>query len=182
VVLSDSTREVGSLVGSLHGLSVLPGAGLNPLKVRKSVAEAGFDNAHLPIWIMKMAVRRTDGDFPMEALSESGNAVAMDGSAATGGHPSGARPIGLLLMALGGCLPMIDVLSIPRMQAMGPGSLDVEVRGEREADAVPWPFREISVVFTVGGEADRQRVHPAAAFSMERSVATTLEPTSSITW
>jgi putative redox protein len=125
---------------------------------------------------MKIAVRRTDGDFPMEARSESGNAIAMDGIAATGGHPSGARPIGLLLMALGGCLPMTGVLSIPRIQPMGRGSLEVEVRGERKADAVPSPSLDISVVFTVGREADRQRVHPAAALSMESSVATTLAP------
>ncbi len=132
---------------------------------------------------MKITVKRTDKDFRMEAQNESGNVVVMDGSKQIGGHESGARPMQMLLMALGGC-SSIDIISILRKQQIELDSLEVEINGEREEGAVPSLFRDIHVVFKIGSNADRNKVHRAAALSMEKycSVSKTLESTAQITW
>ena len=52
---------------------------------------------------MPITIERLDNDYHFVARNDTGNEIQMDGSPAIGGHNLGARPMQVLLMALGGC-------------------------------------------------------------------------------
>jgi putative redox protein len=62
--------------------------------------------------------------------ADSGHAVVMDAARDMGGADSAARPVELLLIALGGCTG-IDVLSILRKMRLKIRSFEIQIRGER---------------------------------------------------
>lgn len=131
---------------------------------------------------MRAVVRRRNGAVHFVAETESGGRVPIDGSPAVGGQGLGARPMELLLSALGGCAG-IDVVGILAKQRQTVEDLTVTVEGER-TPGEPSVFSRIHVDFAITGPADEQAVQRAVELSMEKycSVARVLERTSAISY
>jgi putative redox protein len=132
---------------------------------------------------MKVELERRNDAVHFVATTESGQTIAIDGGTAIGGEGLGARPMEVVLAALGGCSG-IDVASILRKQRQEPDALTVTVEAERETGVEPALFRTIHVRFTARGECDETKLARAVELSMEKycSVARLLERTAWITW
>lgn len=133
---------------------------------------------------MRVELRRRNDAVHFVATTESGQTVAIDGAPAIGGAGLGARPMELVLAALGGCSG-IDVVTILNKQRQPIADLAVTVDAERETGVEPALFRTIHVHFavTANGDCDEAKVARAVALSMDKycSVARLLERTATIT-
>jgi putative redox protein len=129
---------------------------------------------------MRVVVRRRNDAVHFVAETGSGGRVPIDGAPAAGGEGLGARPMELLLSALGGCAA-IDVLGILVKQRQTMDDLAVTVEGER-SEGEPALFIRIHVHFDVSGPVDERAVARAVELSMDKycSVARTLEHTAEI--
>jgi putative redox protein len=132
---------------------------------------------------MKIEINRVNNAVHLEATSEEGAKIDMDGSPKIGGQDLGFRPMQLLLASLGGCSSM-DVISILQKQRQPIEDYKVTVDGEREAGVEPSLFRNINVHFALTGQLDEEKVKRAIELSMTKycSVSKTLEPTATITY
>ena len=132
---------------------------------------------------MKVTIERLNDAVHMEASSEDGVTLQMDGTEAIGGIHAGFRPMQMLLAASGGC-SAIDVVGILKKQKQNPDSLKIEVTGER-VDVETWSeFRSIHLHFIFGGShLDEKKVSRAIDLSLNKycSVSKTLEKTAKIT-
>jgi putative redox protein len=118
-----------------------------------------------------------------QAVDAKGNVIPMDANESAQNTNLGARPMQLLLMALGGCSG-VDVLSILKKQKQKVEQLSITIQGER-ANAVPSPWKSVHVIFTFKGELDVQKCERACSLSVEKycSVAETLRLAgANITW
>jgi putative redox protein len=131
---------------------------------------------------MRAVVRRQNSAVHFVAETGSGGRVPIDGSPAVGGQGLGARPMELLLSALGGCAG-IDVVGILAKQRQVVDDLVVAVDGER-TPGEPSLFARIHLHFAVTGPTDERAVRRAVELSMEKycSVARVLEHTAEITY
>lgn len=129
---------------------------------------------------MRVVVRRRNDAVHFVAETGSGGHVPIDGAPAVGGEGLGARPMELLLSALGGCAA-IDVVGILVKQRQTVDDLSVTVEGER-SEGEPALFTRIHVHFEVSGPAHERAVARAVELSMDKycSVARTLEHTAEI--
>lgn len=129
---------------------------------------------------MRVVVRRRNDAVHFVAETGSGGRVPIDGAPAVGGEGLGARPMELLLSALGGCAA-IDVVGILVKQRQTVDDLAVTVEGER-GEGEPALFTRIHVHFEVSGPAHERAVARAVELSMDKycSVARTLEHTAAI--
>jgi putative redox protein len=125
--------------------------------------------------MIKVELERVNGAFGFEARDANGHTVKIDTSPETGGENFGVRPMQLLLMGLGGCSG-IDVLSILRKQRQQVEHFVIRIEGEREAGSDPSLWKEVNIVFELGGAIDRDKAEKACALSMDKycSVAQTL--------
>jgi putative redox protein len=132
---------------------------------------------------MKVTINRLDKNFYLEAKNEEGKTVYMDAAEKIGGTNKAARPMQLLLMALGGC-SSFDVIHILNKQKLVIDDLNVEVEGQREEviDGGAAEFNDITVVYSLKGELPPEKVIRAVELSMEKycSVSKTLEHTATI--
>jgi len=89
---------------------------------------------------------------------------------------SGATPMELLAVALGGCTAM-DVASILAKMRQPLEALRVEVGGEK-AEEHPKRFESLEVVYYLKGDLDEKKVQRAIELSTEKycSVEATLRP------
>ena len=131
---------------------------------------------------LRVVVRRGNGAVHFVAETASGGRVPIDGAPSVGGAGLGARPMELLLSALGGCAG-IDVVGILAKQRQPIDDLTVTVEGER-APGEPSVFTRIHVHFSVSGPVDEHALARAVGLSMKKycSVARTLEHTATITY
>ena len=131
---------------------------------------------------MRAVVRRRNGAVHFVAETGNGGVVPIDGAPAIGGQGLGARPMELLLSALGGCAG-IDVVGILAKQRQELDHLTVTVEGEREAGE-PSVFTRIHVHFSATGQVDEAALRRAVELSMEKycSVARVVERTAGITY
>ena len=132
---------------------------------------------------MKITLDRKNAVL-LEAKNEEGNKVLMDGSESIGGQGGGARPMQLLLMALGGCTSM-DVLSIMKKMKQEATSYHVEIDGTREEGVVPSVFTNIHLTYFIEGDnLNAERVMRAAELSMDKycSVTRMIEQVAEITY
>ena len=125
------------------------------------------------------------GDDPyfFEATDPKGNTISIDANESAQQTNLGARPMQLLLMALGGCSG-IDILSILKKQKQKVDQLHIRVTGER-ANTVPSPWKTVHVVFRFEGDVDEQKCIRACSLSIEKycSAAETLRLAgAAITW
>ena len=81
--------------------------------------------------------------------TESGHRVVMDGAPEAGGRDSGARPMEMLLLGLGGCTAF-DVVDILRRGREPVDGCVVDVTAERAA-GIPKVFTAIHLDYTVTG-------------------------------
>lgn len=112
---------------------------------------------------------------------ENGHQTVMDAGPKSGGADSAARPIDVLLSALGGCSGM-DVVSILRKMQAEPTSLRIEVSGER-AEEYPKPFTKIHLTYVVAGDVPEEKLKRAIELSLTKycPVAATLGGIAEIT-
>jgi putative redox protein len=129
---------------------------------------------------MRVVVRRRNDAVHFVAETGSGGRVLIDGAPAVGGEGLGARPMELLLSALGGCAA-IDVVGILVKQRQAVDDLSVTVEGDR-SEGEPALFTRIHVHFEVSGPGDERAVARAVELSMDKycSVARALEHTAEI--
>ncbi|RMG86262.1 MAG: OsmC family peroxiredoxin [Bacteroidetes bacterium] len=132
---------------------------------------------------MQVTLKRTDDAFHMEAVNETGNTVEIDGNPEIGGGNKAFRPMQLMLVGLGGC-SSIDVIHLLKKQRQNLEDIRVEVRADRDPDAVPSLFTKIYIHFFLKGDLDPKKVERACSLSMEKycSVAKILEKTAPIEW
>ncbi|MCF8261713.1 MAG: OsmC family protein [Melioribacteraceae bacterium] len=131
---------------------------------------------------MKVELKRVDKNFHFEASGVSNVKVNIDGAESIGGSNSGARPMELILMGLGGC-SAIDILSILRKQKIEPTSFEIEINAVRR-EKIPSIFTKIEVVYKVTGEVDESKLKRAIDLSVEKycSVSEILNKTADITY
>lgn len=127
---------------------------------------------------MKVTLNRVNDDVHFEGIGTSNVAVNIDGAEKIGGTDSGARPMELILMAVGSCASM-DIVSILKKQKQDLKDLKINVEGERDFDKTPAVFTEINVDFIFYGHLDEKKVERAVSLSMEKycSVSAMLEQT-----
>ncbi|HMV31856.1 MAG: OsmC family protein [Gemmatimonadales bacterium] len=132
---------------------------------------------------MRVILERRNQAVHFTATTESGATVAIDGAPAIGGQGLGARPMELVLTALGACSG-IDVVTILAKQRQEVHAVRVTVEGEREPGREPSLFATVHVRFEVTGGCDPDKLAHAVGLSMEKycSVARILERSATITW
>ncbi len=116
---------------------------------------------------MKINIKRVDKDFHMQAFGSTNVAVNIDAGEATGGHNQGARPMELVLMALGSC-SSIDIISILRKQKMEIDDYSVEIDARRRENETPAIFEEIHLLFKLSGKLEEEKVKRAVELSVEK--------------
>ena len=132
----------------------------------------------------RIALERVNDAFGFEAKDANGHVVKIDTSPETGGVNYGVRPMQLLLMGLGGCSG-IDVLSILKKQRQEVKDFNIRLEGEREQGVEPSLWKEVTIVFEIGGQVEQDKADKAVALSMNKycSVAETLRKSgTSIQW
>ncbi len=132
--------------------------------------------------MIEAKVTYVDGlQFVGEAAS--GHAIVMDGDREVGGRNTGARPMEMLLIGLGGCSGM-DVVSILKKKKQEINGVEIKVKGEK-AENYPKKFTDIDIEFIVRGRnVSEDAVKRAVELSMEKycSVKATLEGSAKVTW
>ncbi len=126
--------------------------------------------------MISVQLTRAQEDYGFTVEDAFGNKVNIDTSPETGGKNFGARPMQLLLMALGGC-SAIDVISILKKQRQTITDYKMEIRGERENDKEPSLWKFIEIEFHLYGQIDKDKAERAAELAMNKycSVAFTLK-------
>jgi putative redox protein len=133
---------------------------------------------------MNVTVKRADNKkFHLIAKNTTGNEIHMDANPALGGENKGARPMEMLLMALGGC-SAIDIINILNKQRSNEFELEIEINGQRQTGKEPSPFEMIDILFIFNGKLEIEKVKRAVNLSVEKycSVAKTLEKTAQINY
>jgi len=117
----------------------------------------------------------------LEAKNEQGFITHMDGSPEIGGEELGARPMQLVLMALGGCSSM-DVLAMLRKMREDVKGYKVTVDAERATEH-PMVFTKAHIHYVFEGNLKKENVQRAIDLSMEKycSVTHILNKTAEIT-
>ena len=82
--------------------------------------------------------------------NERGHGVVMDATQAGGGEATGARPIELVLYALGGCSAM-DVVSVLEKKRLDVRGIEVSVSGVLREDEFPHSYEKIELQYAVTG-------------------------------
>ena len=93
---------------------------------------------------MKVNIKRVDKDFHLQGFGVSNVPVNIDGAESIGGHNLGARPMELMLMALGSCSSM-DIISILRKQKLEPEDFQIEIDAKRRENETPAIFEKIEL-------------------------------------
>ncbi len=131
--------------------------------------------------MMKVEIERVNDKVHLEAKNEQGVIVQMDGSPEIGGQDLGARPMQLVLMALGGCTSM-DMLSMLAKMREQVKAYKVTVNAERATEH-PMVFTKIHIHYILEGNLKKENVEKAINLSMDKycSVTHMLNKTAVIT-
>ncbi len=123
---------------------------------------------------MKVILERKNQAFHYEATNENNIVVNIDGSPEIGGENKGARPMEMLLMALGGCAS-IDLGLILKKQKQSLLNYKVEINATRTADPSK-KFESIHIHFHLWGELDESKIERAIELTLTKycSVALSL--------
>ena len=130
---------------------------------------------------MKVDIERVNDKVHLVATNEQDVTVHMDGSPEIGGENLGARPMQMILMALGGCTSM-DMLSILKKMREDVKGYKVNVEAERATEH-PMVFTKIHIHYILEGNLKKENVEKAIALSMDKycSVTHMLNKTADIT-
>jgi len=112
-----------------------------------------------------------------EGTAGSGHKIIVDGDS-----KAGNSPMELVLIGLCGCTGY-DVASILRKKREPFTSLEVSAEGDRAPDP-PTVYKDIRIIYRVGGKVSRKAVEDAVRLSEEKycSVAAMLNKTAKITY
>lgn len=129
---------------------------------------------------MKITIDRINDDTHMVASNEYGNTIHIDGAPE---NSQGARPMQLLLMAVGSC-SAIDVIGILKKQKQPLEDIKIEVDGEREKTGTYSLFKKIHIHYKFYGDIDKKKAERAINLSLDKycSVSKTLEKTADISY
>ena len=108
-----------------------------------------------------------NGDVRFTGTADSGHAIVMDGPPESGGRNSGARPMELLLLGVGGCtsFDIVDILRKSRQQVR---DCVTEIEAER-SDTLPKVFTRIHFHFRISGQrVDARKVQRAIALTAKK--------------
>ena len=108
-----------------------------------------------------------NGDVRFTGRTGSGHEVAIDGPPEHGGSDSGARPMELLLLGVGGCasFEVVDILRKGRQQV---ASCVAEIDAER-AETEPKVFTKVHIRFRISGQRlSRNKVERAIRLTTEK--------------
>jgi putative redox protein len=133
--------------------------------------------------MVKAKVRYTGDGLQFVGSGGSGPSVVMDADTEVGGHNTGARPMELLLIGLGGCTGM-DVVSILKKKKEKVTGVEITVDGKK-AEGYPQKFTSIDIEYIVTGKnLKEEAVKRAVQLSMDKycSVKATLEASAEITF
>jgi len=130
-------------------------------------------------------VVRYHSNMTFTSRGPSGHDLPLDAAPDAGGTNSGARPMEMLLGALGGCTGM-NVVSILRKMRVDYDAFEMHIHGER-AEEHPRQFTAIHVEYRFAGEgleAKRAQIERAVQLSHDRycSVAASLNPAIPVTY
>lgn len=130
---------------------------------------------------MQIEIERVNDAVHLQAKNEQGIIVHMDGSPDIGGENLGARPMQMVLMALGGCTSM-DVLSMLKKMREEVKGYKVIVDADRATEH-PMVFTKIHIRFILEGNLKKENVEKAIRLSMDKycSVTHMLNKTADIT-
>ena len=107
------------------------------------------------------AVRHIDG-MKMDATTASGHTVRLEG----GDKETGASPMEMVLVALGGCSTVTIAEFLTKMRQPFT-SLEVELSAER-AETAPRVYTKIHAHYRVTGDVDEDRVERAITMTEEK--------------
>ena len=121
------------------------------------------------------------GEMAFRGSGASGHEVLMDASREVGGADSAARPVEVLLSALGGCTGM-DVISILRKMKTEPTALRIEIADERAPD-YPKVITKLHLTYVVEGNVPEENITKAIDLSLSKycPIANTLAGVARIT-
>lgn len=130
---------------------------------------------------MHVELERVNNAVHLHAKNEDGIIVDIDGSPDIGGQNLGARPMQMVLMALGGCTSM-DILSTMKKMREHIKSYKVKIDAERATEH-PMVFTKIHVHFIFEGDLKKANIEKAILLSMDKycSVTHMLNKTAAIT-
>lgn len=107
------------------------------------------------------------GNVNFVATTGTGHTIQMDGPEDKGGQNLGARPMELMLVAVGGC-SSYDVVGILQKSRQDVEDCEVFVEGER-ADTIPAVYTKIHLKFVVSGRKLKEsQVKKAVELSAEK--------------
>jgi len=116
---------------------------------------------------MNITLNRVNDAVHFEGTSNSTSVkVHIDGSPDVGGEGLGARPMELVLMALGSC-SALDLVSILKKQRQQIDDMHINVEGERR-DTIPNVFTRIHISFTLKGTIDPVKAEKAAELAVKK--------------
>jgi putative redox protein len=130
----------------------------------------------------KAKIKYVDG-LQFVGHGDSGPGVVMDADTEVGGHNTGARPMELLLIGIGGCSGM-DIVSILKKKKEKVTGLEINVDGKKAED-YPQKFTNIDIEYVVKGKnLSDAAVKRAVQLSMDKycSVKASLEGSAKITF
>ncbi len=131
---------------------------------------------------MKVTIARQDDAYHLRTTTEDGQIIEADASPDIGGHNKAARPMQMVLAALGSC-SLIDVIYLLNKQRQPLAHVEVEIDAQRREE-VPQIFTSIHLTYNCYGDLDPKKVERACRLSMEKmcSVSMMLKPGVAITW
>ncbi len=116
---------------------------------------------------MKISLNRVNDAVHFEGASDTTAVrVDIDGSPDIGGEGLGARPMELVLMALGSC-SALDLVSILKKQRQQIDDITIEVEGQRR-EAIPTIFTAIHISFSLKGTIDQAKAEKAAELAVKK--------------
>ena len=113
---------------------------------------------------MKAKIKLVEG-MQFVANADSRHAVIMDASENVGGKDSGARPMELLLLGLGGCTGM-DVISILRKMKQDIKGFEIEIEADR-AKTYPKVYIKVHIIYKIWGDISEDKLKKAIELSQE---------------
>ncbi|SFC04754.1 putative redox protein [Parapedobacter composti] len=116
---------------------------------------------------MKVTLNRLNDAVHFEAISSSTDVtVHIDGSPDIGGEGLGARPMELVLMALGSC-SALDLVNILKKQRQQIDDMKIDVEAQRR-DEIPRVFTSVHISFFLKGTIDQAKAEKAAELAVKK--------------
>ncbi|SEL49974.1 OsmC family protein [Parapedobacter koreensis] len=116
---------------------------------------------------MKISLNRVNDAVHFEGTSDTTDAkIHIDGSPDIGGEGLGARPMELVLMALGSC-SALDLVNILKKQRQQIDELNIDVEGQRRTE-IPNIFTSIHISFYLKGDIDLAKAEKAAELAVKK--------------